>query len=169
MSATLSPLVDKPLVQAAGVCVEGRAVAAEQPLERALQLLELEWQTLAGDGDAHPAGDEAGVTLKESWLAGDAADTASMLRLASQRTMGVVTGNDAAQDAGSVARCICAAAGGGAEVEAVQTALAAAAAGEGGEQAESGTASAGEAASRLERASKACVAALRVALDALAA
>eukprot|EP00965_Chrysotila_dentata_P119901 3965010-Pleurochrysis_carterae.AAC.1 len=43
MSATLSPLVDKPLAQAAGVCVEVGA-AAEQPLERALQLLELEWQ-----------------------------------------------------------------------------------------------------------------------------
>eukprot|EP00965_Chrysotila_dentata_P018896 629794-Pleurochrysis_carterae.AAC.1 len=55
MSATLSPLVDKPLAQAAGVYVEGGAIA-EQPLERALQLLELEWQTLVGDGGEQLAG-----------------------------------------------------------------------------------------------------------------
>eukprot|EP00965_Chrysotila_dentata_P014995 496110-Pleurochrysis_carterae.AAC.1 len=83
--------------------------------------------------------------------------------------MGVVTGDDAAQDAGSVARCICAAAGGGAESDAVQAALAAAAAGEGGERTEGATTSAGEAVSRLAQAGGACVSALRMALDALAA
>eukprot|EP00965_Chrysotila_dentata_P131657 4353251-Pleurochrysis_carterae.AAC.1 len=106
MLATLSLTVGKPLTQAAGIRVE-RGEVAEKPLDRALQLPELEWQTLVGEGaqtaDDDASEDAAGALLEEAWLTGDPAGATSMLRLASLRTIGVVTGDDAAQDAGSVA------------------------------------------------------------------
>eukprot|EP00965_Chrysotila_dentata_P144144 4761503-Pleurochrysis_carterae.AAC.1 len=84
MLATLSPTVGKPLTQAAGIRVEGGEVA-KKPLDRALQLLELEWQTLVGEGaqtaDDDAPEDAAGALLEEAWLAGDPADATSMLRL----------------------------------------------------------------------------------------
>eukprot|EP00965_Chrysotila_dentata_P054952 1824207-Pleurochrysis_carterae.AAC.2 len=167
LTATLSPMTDGPLAQAVGISVAGGPVAAK-PLEVALQLLELNWQTLVGEGGVPEADDnepeqEVGAMLEEVWLAGEAADATSALRLAALRTMGVVTGDDAAQDAGSVARFLCAAAGREAETEAVQAALAAAAAVGDGEQREEATAPSG-----LVEAGKACVAALRSALDVLA-
>eukprot|EP00965_Chrysotila_dentata_P161100 5319499-Pleurochrysis_carterae.AAC.1 len=115
-------MVGETLARAAGVSVAG-GPAAPKPLDRALQLLELEWQTLVGEGGAPEADDEeseqeAGVMLEESWLAGETADAASALRLAALRTMGVVTGDDAAQDAVNVARFLCAAAGAEAGTEA---------------------------------------------------
>eukprot|EP00965_Chrysotila_dentata_P125963 4163305-Pleurochrysis_carterae.AAC.1 len=65
MLATLSPVVGKPLTQAAGVRVEGGEVA-----EKGSQA-----------EDNGTSGSAAGVLLKESWLVGDPADAASMLRL----------------------------------------------------------------------------------------
>eukprot|EP00965_Chrysotila_dentata_P101840 3361833-Pleurochrysis_carterae.AAC.1 len=173
MLATLSPIVGKPLAQAAGIRVEGGEVA-EKPLKRALELLQLEWQTLVGEGaqaeDDDASENTAGVLLEEAWLAGDPADAASMLRLASLRTIGVVTGDDAAQDAASVARFLCAAAGGGESADAIQAALA--------ERWQRGSASGrltgvaegpGQATRRAVEAGEACVAALRAALEALGA
>eukprot|EP00965_Chrysotila_dentata_P104164 3439702-Pleurochrysis_carterae.AAC.1 len=69
MPATLSPMVGETLAKAAGVSVAG-GPAAPKPLERALQLLELEWQLLVGEGGAPEADDEeseqeAGVMLEE--------------------------------------------------------------------------------------------------------
>eukprot|EP00965_Chrysotila_dentata_P172284 5685964-Pleurochrysis_carterae.AAC.1 len=62
------------------------------------------------------------------WLAGETADAASLLRLAALRTMGVVAGDYAGQDARGVAHFMCALAEGDDDaVEAVQAALTAAA------------------------------------------
>eukprot|EP00965_Chrysotila_dentata_P025960 861380-Pleurochrysis_carterae.AAC.1 len=152
MLATLSPTVGKLLTQAAGIRVEGGEVV-EKPLGRALQLFELEWQTLVGEG-AQTANDDAsedaaGALLEEAaWLASDPADATSMLRLASLRTIALVAGDDAAQDASSVARFLCAAAGGGESADAVQAALARAAAAGGGERAVEAAGAAGQAAAR---------------------
>eukprot|EP00965_Chrysotila_dentata_P019604 651312-Pleurochrysis_carterae.AAC.1 len=78
--------------------------------------------------DDEQADEEAGVAIEEMWLAGESADAASLLRLAALRTMGVVAGDDAGQDAGGVARFVCALAEGDDDAaEAVQAALAAAA------------------------------------------
>eukprot|EP00965_Chrysotila_dentata_P219734 6191321-Pleurochrysis_carterae.AAC.1 len=99
--------------------------------------------------------------LEEVWLAGETADAASALRLAALRTIGVVTGDDAVQDAGSVARFLCAAAGSEAEAEAVQAALAAAAAAGGDEQPGEPTEAPDQVSSGAVEAGKACLAALR--------
>eukprot|EP00965_Chrysotila_dentata_P127369 4212131-Pleurochrysis_carterae.AAC.1 len=113
---------------------------------------------------------EAGVLLEESWLAGDAADSDSLLRLTALRTMGVVTGNDATQDASSFARFLCALMGGGVDERAVQAALSASAAAGEDEHTE------GEAQQqqqqqpeRVTAAGRACIAALRAPPDALGA
>eukprot|EP00965_Chrysotila_dentata_P138918 4594718-Pleurochrysis_carterae.AAC.1 len=53
--------------------------------------------------DDEQADEEAGASLEEMWLAGETADAASLLRLAALRTMGVVAGDDAGQDAKGVA------------------------------------------------------------------
>eukprot|EP00965_Chrysotila_dentata_P192084 6174959-Pleurochrysis_carterae.AAC.1 len=104
-------MTDEPLAQVVGISVAGGPVAAK-PLEVALQLMELNWQALVGEGGVPEADDdepeqEAGAMLEEVWLAGEAADAASAMRLAALRTIGVVAGDDAAQDAGSVARFLC--------------------------------------------------------------
>eukprot|EP00965_Chrysotila_dentata_P083902 2769157-Pleurochrysis_carterae.AAC.1 len=92
-----------------------------------------------------------------------------MLRLAAMRIIGVNAGDDASQDAGDVEGFLRAAAGGEGEADAIQAALAAAAAADSGGRAEEGTAAPDAAGSRLAQAGRACVAALRGALDALGA
>eukprot|EP00965_Chrysotila_dentata_P136406 4511012-Pleurochrysis_carterae.AAC.1 len=79
-----------------------------------------------------------------------------MLRLAALRTMGVLAGDDAAQDASGVARFLSAAADDDEGEEAVQAALAAAAAADGLEPEEGADETAGQATHRLAAAGAAC-------------